>query len=285
MALGRIIKQISNCYYVLDDKVYECVARGKFRKEKVSPFVGDFVCFDKDAKVITSINSRKNNLIRPNVANVDLTVIVMSLKEPFISLYLLDKLIVASLLRHIMPVVCFTKLDLASSDELAMLDKYRLYYESIGIKCYDNLHLDVMLEDLRGLVVLTGQSGAGKSTLINKICPSLNLKTNDISYALNRGKHTTRHIELYKIRDFYLCDTPGFSALDLKGYSKEDIKEAFKEFLDYDCRFGDCMHVNESGCMVKDAVLDGRILSSRYDNYLLFLKEVSDGNCGVLFKK
>lgn len=274
--IGKIIKNISNLYTVLyDENEYICKPRGLFRKNKIIPLVGDLVLFDREKLIIMEIMPRKNELSRPSITNVDYVLIVASLKQPDLSLELLDKQIAYSIINNINPIICFTKIDLISSDEVKKLNDLRKYFTKYQIKTFDNQHLDLLVSFLQDrLVVLTGQSGAGKSTLLNKLNPNLNIKTNEISLALNRGKHTTRHTEIYKINNIWFADTPGFSSLDLSGYSKEDIKKSFIESLNYECKFNDCLHYKETGCMVKEALLNKEILQSRYDNYLKFLKEV-----------
>ena len=273
---GKIIKNISNLYTVLSgNEQIICIPKGIFRKNKITPLVGDLVEFDKENKIITKILPRKNELSRPNVANIDYSIIVTSLKKPSISLTLLDKQLTFSLLNNIVPIICFTKLDLINQEEQDNLKEIRNYYEKIGFKTFDNKHLKDLLAFLQNkIVVLTGQSGAGKTSLLNTIKPSLNLKTSAISEALNRGVHTTRHTEIYNLNNIWFCDTPGFSSLDLSSYSKEDIKNSFIEFLNYECKFNDCNHEKEKDCGVKQAVLNNEISSSRYNNYLNFIKEV-----------
>ena len=273
---GKIIKNISNLYTVLSgNEQIVCIPKGIFRKNKITPLVGDLVEFDKENKIITKILPRKNELSRPNVANIDYSIIVTSLKKPSISLTLLDKQLTFSLLNNIVPIICFTKLDLINQEEQDNLKEIRNYYEKIGFKTFDNKHIENLLAFLQNkIVVLTGQSGAGKTSLLNTIKPSLNLKTSAISEALNRGVHTTRHTEIYNLNNIWFCDTPGFSSLDLSSYSKEDIKNSFIEFLNYECKFNDCNHEKEKDCGVKQAVLNNEISSSRYNNYLSFIKEV-----------
>ena len=246
---GQIVRIISNLYTVkCADEVYGCRARGKFRNDQISPMVGDNVIIDVDNNVITDILPRKNELKRPVVANVDKAFIIASVKRP--------------------------ELDLLSSGEEDIISKYKLYYNSIGIKCFYNTELDNIKSVIKdSIVVLCGQTGAGKSSLLNKLDKNLEIKTDEISEALGRGKHTTRHVELYKIGNGYIVDTPGFSSLDLD-IDKNDIKFTFVEFNNYDCKFRDCIHDKEIGCGVKKAVENDDILKSRYDNYLLFLKEL-----------
>lgn len=273
---GRIIRQISNLYTVkVGDMLYGCRARGKFRKNNISPMVGDNVIINPDDNVIEDVLDRKNELDRPVIANVDMAFIVTSAKKPNLDLVLLDKLISVITFNDIQPVICFTKLDLLNPVEKENIDNLKKYYEMIGIDCVyntDTAEIKRLLDN--NIVVLAGQTGAGKSSLLNLLDPELNIETNEISEALGRGKHTTRHVELYEISDGYVADTPGFSALDLKDMNKEQLRDTFIEFRDYECKFRDCMHHKESKCGVKEALEDKMILQSRYNNYLLFLEEV-----------
>ncbi len=273
---GQIIKQISNLYTVkVGDMLYGCRARGKFRKDNISPMVGDYVIINIEDNVIESILERKNELDRPVIANVDMAFIVTSTKKPNLDLNLLDKLISVITFNDIEPVICFTKLDLLNEVERENIDNLKKYYEMIGINCVyntDTAEIKRLLDN--NIVVLAGQTGAGKSSLLNMLDDELDIETNEISEALGRGKHTTRHVELYEISDGYIADTPGFSALDLKDMNKEQLRDTFIEFRNYECKFRDCMHHKESKCGVKEALEDKMILQSRYNNYLLFLEEV-----------
>lgn len=273
---GQIIKQISNLYTVkVGDMLYGCRARGKFRKDNISPMVGDYVIINADDNVIETILERKNELDRPVIANVDIALIVTSTKKPNLDLNLLDKLISVITFNDIEPVICFTKLDLLNEIEKENIDNLRKYYEMIGIRCvYNTETADIKRLLDNNIVVLAGQTGAGKSSLLNMLDEELDIETNEISEALGRGKHTTRHVELYEISDGYIADTPGFSALDLKDMNKEQLRDTFVEFRNYECKFRDCMHHKESKCGVKEALEDKMILQSRYNNYLLFLEEV-----------
>lgn len=247
---------------------------GEIPKKGISPFVGDEVMIDEINNYILDILPRRNYLLRPNVSNVDIVLIVSSLVSPNLSLHLLDKQLCHIYLHNIKPVICFTKLDLASKEEINNLEVKRREYENIGIKTFTNEEIPNLLKYLENkVIVLTGQSGVGKSSLLNKISPKLNLQTNEISLSLNRGKHTTRHTEIYAIKNCFFCDTPGFSSLEFSKYTKEEIKNSFPEFTNYSCRFNDCFHNQELNCGVKEAVNDGYISSSRYQNYLEFLKE------------
>lgn len=273
---GQIVKIISNQYTVkTSNTLLICSARGKFRKDKISPVVGDIVTIDVKDKQITEIKPRRNELKRPVVTNVDIALIVTSVRKPDLSLNLLDKLISNIIFNKIEPVICFTKIDLLSFSEKLKLNKIIKYYESIGIKVINNKKINKLKKILsKKIVVLTGQTGAGKSSLINKIDHNLHLETNEISEALGRGKHTTRHVELFNIDDFYMVDTPGFSSLDFENMEIPDLINTFAEFKKYKCPFKDCIHENERNCAIKEAVDKGQILKSRYDNYIKFLKEV-----------
>lgn len=274
MLTGRIIKNISNDYTVLsENKLYVCKARGKFRDLGLTPLVGDIVSFDEENSYILSIDDRINELVRPSISNVDIALIITSLKKPDLSLNLLDKEISSIILSNIEPVICFTKLDLITKEDLKELKKLTKYYESIGIKVFKNNKLKKLIKYLKGkYVVLTGQTGAGKSSLINRIEPNKNIKVGEISDALGRGKHTTRHTEFYEVKNIYFADTPGFSSLDLSKYSKEEIRDSFFEFKNQDCEFKNCMHTKENNCEVKKKLEKNIILNSRYENYLNFIK-------------
>lgn len=266
---GQITKVISNNYTVsVGEKEYICKARGKFRKEKKTPLVGDFVVFDEKNNYILEIKPRKNALIRPLVANIDQAFLITSLKEPSLDLNLLDKLLVVMEINKITPVICLTKKDKCSKEELENINQYVSYYKKLGYFVFYNDELDKIKKQIyKKTSVFTGQTGAGKSTLLNLLHPSLQLKTGEISKALNRGKHTTRHVELISMFEGKVLDTPGFSSLEFKDYTKEEIRNAFVEFSFYPCIYKDCNHIEEKECKVKQAVQDGKILKSRYENY------------------
>ena len=277
---GRITKQISNQYTVTVKKEeYVCNARGKFRNLKLSPVVGDIVEFDVNELIINEILPRKNILLRPTVANIDYALIVTSLKKPDLSYTLLDKLLTLIIANNIKPIIILTKLDLLNKKELKEYAPAFKYYESLGIKVITNKKLNKLKKILRNqTVVLTGQTGAGKSTILNKLNKNLKIETKPISEALNRGVHTTRHTEIYEINKIYFVDTPGFSSLDISNLTKEELKEAFLEFRNKECKYVGCMHNNESGCGVKEKLSKGLILPSRYINYIRFLKEINESS-------
>lgn len=275
MLKGKIIKNISNKYTVLsNNNLYECTPRGKFRDLGLTPLVGDEVKFDEKNNYLLEILNRKNELERPSISNIDIALIVTSLKKPDISLTLLDTEISNITIENIEPVICFTKLDLLEKKDLKEFKKISKYYKKIGIKVFTNKKINRLVKYLKGkYVVLTGQTGAGKSSLINKIDPKKNLQVGDISLALNRGKHTTRHTEFHEVKNIFIADTPGFSSLDLSKYTKEQIRDSFIEFKRFNCLYKNCMHIKEQNCTIKKEVSSGNILESRYKNYCSFIKK------------
>ncbi len=283
MLKGRI-KNINSTKYIVDvdDILYDCTVRGIFRKNKITPLVGDYVEINEDDLQITKIFPRINFLKRPNIANIDMAIIMVSVKKPDLDLTLLDKMLVMINAYKVQPLICFSKIDLLSDEEKSKYKIIQNYYHNIGIPVIENTELEAFKKIVSGkVVVICGQTGAGKSSFINMIDPLLNLETKPISESLNRGVHTTRYVNLYKIKDFYLADTPGFSALDLNELSKEDIRNGFIEFSLYPCEYNDCDHLNTDGCSIKD---NSKILSSRYENYAKFMKEYYE-NSRKFFKK
>ena len=273
---GRITRIISNLYTVnIDGVEYLCNARGKFRNDKITPIVGDFCEIDISNKYILDILPRKNELKRPTIANVDVALIVTSVKKPDLSLNLLDKMITTVLINNVEPIICLTKLDLMTRSDKKEIKNLIKYYKSIGFKVVDNKNLFKLKRTIKNkLVVLAGQTGAGKSALLNKLNKKLNLNTNPISEALGRGIHTTRHVELFEFGSCLIADTPGFSSIEFKTNTTEEIKNTFIEFKNYTCPFKDCNHIGEHECAVKDAVDNNKILKSRYKNYVSFVNEV-----------
>ena len=271
---GQIIKIVSDLHIVsYNGKNYDCKCRGKFRKDKIIPKVGDYVIFDSGKKVIEKILPRKNSFQITSVANIDQAFLITSLRLPDFSLNLLDKLLVLMELHNVEPIICITKRDLLLTNELEKIDEALAYYKKLGYQVIYNTDIDKIKKLLSNKTsVFTGQTGAGKSTLLNKLNPDWNLDTGEVSTALGRGRHTTRVVELFEIENGKVLDTPGFSALDFYEYSNEQIRDGFIEFKDYPCIYKDCMHKNEEECRVKIAVNDNNIMKSRYENYLKFIE-------------
>ncbi|TGD21699.1 ribosome small subunit-dependent GTPase A [Companilactobacillus suantsaicola] len=286
---GRIIKSISGFYDVFDNEsetIIRTRARGNFRKRKIKPVVGDKVTFDAtgDLGYILEILPRENSLVRPPIANVDQAIVVTSSAQPNFSSNLLDKILINLEHNKIEPVIYLTKADLLTDEQYQQLKKDLLGYHQADYLVFDDRdsYNDEQIAKLEEtfadkVTVFTGQSGAGKSTLLNHIDTELGLATAEISQTLNRGKHTTRQVSLFNIADGLVADTPGFSSIDLMDISAEELPTLYPEFLDYSggCQFRGCRHVNEPGCAVKEALSEGKIMQSRYDNYLYFLNEIN----------
>ncbi|RPF56040.1 ribosome small subunit-dependent GTPase A [Aquisalibacillus elongatus] len=286
MIQGKIVKALSGFYDVMaDGEVYTCKGRGLFRKKKITPLVGDHVEIELEhdgTGTIVNINERTNEFVRPPIANIDQAIIVSSAVEPEFNPLLLDRFLVLVEHKDIRPLIVLTKEDITTDEQLQQLNDYSKTYKSIG---YDVLIVSKVMDDLRDkimpylsnrLSVIAGQSGVGKSTLLNQLDERLNIETADISKSLGRGKHTTRHVELYSIGDGYVADTPGFSSLDFDEIDLEELRFCFPEFLGYqdDCKFRGCLHINEPKCAVKSAVEDGDIPDFRYQHYENFYEEI-----------
>ena len=242
---------------------------------KLIPLVGDKVIFDSEKNYLLDILDRKNSLVRPSVANVDQAVIVSSVKSPDLDTNLLDKMLTIISYNKIEPIICFTKLDLLNDVERKEIDKYIEYYSKIGYVVVTNESKNNFKNLFKNkITVLTGQSGAGKSSLLNLLDSRLDLKTDSISVALNRGKHTTRHTELYEVMGGFIVDTPGFSSIDFRGMSNSDIRDNMRDMFDnlHYCKYRDCMHIKEDGCRIKELVNNGGIINSRYVNYKSFIE-------------
>lgn len=276
--IGRVIKLISNKWTVeIENRRLECSSIGKFRRLKISPLVGDLVEIDEEDNVIKKIMPRKNELIRPPIANVDQAIILTSCKEPNFSSNLLDKMLVVIEYNNIKPIICFTKYDLL--EDTKEIDEIISYYKKIGYEVFINDNVDEIKKTLEGKVsVLTGQTGVGKSSLLNKIEATLNLPTGEISKKLGRGRHTTRHVELLFIANGLVADTPGFSSLDFNGMTKNDIKDNFVEFYENQdkCKYQDCVHIKEDGCYIKKLVQEEKIRPTRYLNYKKFIEMINE---------
>ncbi|HHZ18145.1 MAG TPA: ribosome small subunit-dependent GTPase A [Acholeplasmataceae bacterium] len=280
---GLIIKAISGEYMIIDadDNIHVAKPRGVFRFKEHVPKVGDLVEFDPAKQVIQKIAPRRNELIRPAVANIDKAFLVFSVVEPDLNLNLLDRLLAIIEYMDIEIVIVFTKLDLLT--DRTDFDKVNEYYRALGYHTYlsglNAVPVEALTAEAAGNVsVLAGQSGAGKSTLLNALDPSFKLKTDVISRALGRGKHTTRHVELLRVGDGWIADTPGFGNVDFDFPDLLTLSHSFREFFENadGCKFNRCLHIDEPGCTVREMAASGRILSSRYDNYRLFHRELKD---------
>lgn len=279
MLKGRIIKIISNQYTILCEN--ECIVakpRGKMRKG-LTPVVGDFVEFEEieDTYRIHSILKRKNQLLRPAIANVDQALIVTSLKDPDYSAHLLNRLIFLVSLAHVEPIICVSKLDIIE-DKVHILKELDMYKKAgyTVVYSYPGSNDEELENILKNKVsVLCGQSGAGKSSLLNRLNPDFQLKTQEISKALGRGKHTTRYCELHKVKEGFVADTPGFSSLDFSRLDTDSLDKCIKDFQPYlnQCRFNDCRHINEPNCSIKEAVEKGWINPSIYEDYKNIIEE------------
>lgn len=275
MIQGRIIKIISNDYTVkAADQSYVCKSRGKFRNMGLTPLVGDLVLFDPVDHYILELLPRKNELLRPPVANIDQVFVVASVKEPDFSPHLLDKLLTIIEYHKMKPLICFTKLDLLTEEELSQFESIKAYYKKF-YPVFENTELEALKACFLGMFsTFTGQSGAGKSTLLNQLDPSFQIQTGEISKALGRGRHTTRHVELLPLCGGLVADTPGFSSLQFYDMDEVSIRDQFPEFNEAKeyCEYRDCMHVKEEHCEIKKRVEAGTILKSRYESYLNFLE-------------
>lgn len=286
---GKIIKGIAGFYYVHDgkSKIYECKAKGVFRSRKIKPLVGDNVeitVLDERAGIgnIEEILKRKNSLIRPAVSNVDQAVIVFSITDPTPNFNLLDRFLVMMEHQDLPVIICFNKTDLSDQAEM---NRLKGIYEAAGypvefMSTYDESGIQALRDLIAGkTTVLAGPSGVGKSSITNLLQPNAEMETGVISEKIRRGKHTTRHSELFFVeKDTYLMDTPGFSSMYIEELKENELKEFFPEFYKYeqDCKFLGCVHVGEKVCGVKQAVEEGLISKSRYENYLLFYRELKD---------
>ncbi len=278
MAKGIILKGIGGFYYVeTAERIVECRARGIFRKNSVKPLPGDIVEIeelDDGSGSVTKIFPRKNSFVRPPIANIECLVIVVAVDNPKPDLNFIDKMLVIAESNNVKPVICLNKCDLSADYE----DISRIY-KNIGYKVIETSTINKTgISEIKSIIsgkvtAFAGFSGVGKSSLLNEIFDNLNLLTGDVSKKLNRGRHTTRHIELFKTDDgSYIADTPGFSMLEIYGIEYDELQKYFIEFSEYtdDCKFSGCAHLGGKHCGVINAVEQGKIHHSRYDNYLDF---------------
>ena len=286
---GKIVKGIAGFYYVhvVESGVYECKAKGVFRKEKIKPLVGDNVeieILDESEKKgnIVKILPRQNELIRPAVANIDQALVVFAITKPNPHFNLLDRFLVMMESKEIPVVLCFNKEDIATDPQVKELESI---YESCGyplvfVSAKEERGIETIRELLKGkTTAIAGPSGVGKSSIINILQPEADMETGAISTKIERGKHTTRHSELFAIdENSYIMDTPGFSTLYIPGFEKEDLQNFYPEFKEYEpyCRFKGCSHISEPDCGVKEALAEGKISPLRYENYKLLYEELKD---------
>jgi len=283
---GRIVSLRAGIYTVLTQgAVLQCRARGRFRKDGTTPLVGDMAVVDDIGSgegFITDLLPRKNSLRRPFLANLDQLFMICSVTRPAPNLRMLDTLIAMAELRDIAPVIVFTKCDLCACD-----DFLRIYgaFPHIALSMEDNA------EDIRGLLAgkvsaFCGNTGVGKTTLLNKLAPELELPTGEISQKLGRGRHTTRHAELFPVAGGWVADTPGFGTLEIadqESLTKENLALCFREFAPYEgqCRFPDCAHVKDKGCRILEAVAAGEIPKSRWEGYVSLYEELKQKNAWI----
>ena len=280
---GLIVKATGGFYYVAaGDTLWECRARGLFRKDGIKPLVGDWCRIEPtgpETGYLVALLPRKNRLIRPAVANLDRLVVVASVQDPAPNLLVIDKMMAVACHQKIQPALVITKSDLGEATQLEEI------YRQVGIEVHTVSDksaegLEAVREMLRhGISAFSGNTGVGKSSLLNRIDSRLALQTGETSRKLGRGRHTTRHVELFRMgEDGYIADTPGFSAVDLERYEyirKEELAECFPEFLPVlgSCQFTGCSHTVEKGCAVLKAVADGRIPASRHASYLVMYED------------
>ena len=286
---GKIIKGIAGFYYIYaeDGNVYECKAKGIFRKDNFKPLVGDNVeitVLNEEEKEgsVTSILPRRNSLIRPAVANVDQAFLIFAMENPKPNFLLLDRFLIMMEQQKIPVVICFNKKDVGEKKEMEKL--YEIYagcgYCVVLSSTYEGEGMDEIREILKGkTTVVAGPSGVGKSSITNCMQGEVQMETGEISKKLKRGKHTTRHSQVIPVeKNTFLVDTPGFSSLYLTDMKEEELRDYFPEFVMYEpqCRFQGCMHIHEPGCAVKKALSEGKISQQRYDNYLALYEELKE---------
>ncbi len=292
---GRIVKGIAGFYYVNtgSSSVYECKAKGIFRKDNIKPLVGDDVEIEiiddeKGVGNITKILPRRNQLVRPPVANVDQAVILFAIVKPDPNYNVLDKFLIQMRRNKLPVVICFNKQDIATKEEQQeLMDAYeKCGYEVIFISVHEGAGIDALCEKLKGKTsVVAGPSGVGKSSLLNRLHPEADMETGELSKKIHRGRNTTRHSEMFFIPSLsddkektYIFDTPGFTSLALKDVTPEELPLFYPEFEPYEpeCRFGGCSHIAEPDCGVKKALANGEISKVRYDNYKVIYEELKN---------
>lgn len=296
---GKIIKGIAGFYYVfvVGSGIYECKAKGIFRKLNKKPLVGDDVeieVLSEEEKTgnISALLPRSSELLRPNVANVDQALVIFAAKRPDPNFNLLDRFLIRMQIEHVPSIICFNKADLLTDEEREELRNhflgtdYKIFFTSTK-NCDENLESSDSWNEIKKLkeelknktTTVAGPSGVGKSSLINLFQSKVNMETGDISKKIERGKHTTRHSQLIVVDEHsFIMDTPGFSTLTINELEKEELKDFYPEFLQYEnrCRFQGCNHLSEPDCEVKNALESGKISSRRYENYKLLFEELKN---------
>ncbi|WMC92220.1 ribosome small subunit-dependent GTPase A [Kineothrix sp. MB12-C1] len=291
---GKIIKGIAGFYYIYageaentHGRIYECKAKGIFRKDNIKPLVGDDVMMEvlDEEKLlgnITAILPRENELIRPAVANIDQALVIFAIVKPEPNFNLLDRFLIMMERQGLSSIICFNKQDIATREEK---EELKQAYESCGYRVlFVSAKENEGMEELHRLLLgkttaVAGPSGVGKSSIINRLNPEANMEIGDISRKIERGKHTTRHSEIIALSgNTYIMDTPGFTSLRLFDMEKEELREYYPEFAAYEkyCRFAGCAHMSEPGCGVKEALADGKVSSVRYRNYILLYGELRE---------
>ena len=287
---GKITKGIAGFYYVYvpGQGMFECKAKGIFRKENVKPLVGDDVSIQIISKEemtgnICEILSRKSSLIRPAVANIDQAMIIFAIRKPDVNLNLLDRFLIQMEQQNLNTIICFNKADLENQDGPSSQRLAEIYaaagYKTLVISATEDDSVEKVLKYLKGkTTTVAGPSGVGKSTLINRLQPDTKMETGSISHKIERGKHTTRHSQLIPIsEDTYILDTPGFSSLSVFDMEKEELESYYEEFqqLVGGCKFTGCSHIHEPVCGVKEGLANGRVSYERYENYKLIYQELA----------
>lgn len=285
---GIIMKAIAGFYYVkVDDELYECRARGIFKKRKITPLVGDRVTISIDEADptkgrIETVEDRTIELVRPPVANVTQAIVVFSVKQPDPNINLLDKLLAICAYRGLKVVLCFNKVDLDNASYVSSLEQIyqKAGYTVIPTSATNHIEIDALKAVLKDQIsVFAGPSGVGKSSLLNEIQEGIKLQVGDLSKKISRGKHTTRHSELIELESGgMVVDTPGFTSMDITEIEVENLASCFIEFRSHteECRFNNCKHVSEPHCGVKQGVADGAISQSRYDSYVYFVEALEE---------
>ncbi|MCR5670601.1 MAG: ribosome small subunit-dependent GTPase A [Butyrivibrio sp.] len=292
---GKILKGIAGFYYVeaKNERLYECKAKGIFRKTGIKPMVGDDVQIEiideeKGLGNLAEILPRKNSLLRPPVANVDQAVILFAIVKPDPNYNLLDRFLIMMRQQDLPVIICFNKQDIATKEEQQELyDAYeKCGYKVLFISVKEEKGLDELKSLLKGKTsTLAGPSGVGKSSLLNKLVPDADMQTGELSRKIERGKNTTRHSELFFVKELsddeeetFIIDTPGFTSLEMRDVNTDSLMNYYPEFEEYEpmCRFGGCSHIAEPGCGVKEALSEGKISKVRYDNYCILYKELKN---------